>query len=339
MSADDPPVRKFLTTFVLCVESGSFEAKTVLAVESLRKFGGRLAGAPVLVVTPRLGPPLTRKTLRQLADLDAIYVRWFFGNRYDWYPYTNKAVAAFIADEFVATEQVVWLDSDVLVVGELEQLVLAPNEAFAICSLDKNIGSSGPDDRNEAYWRALGDYYGVPVDRLPWVETESDHQRVRFRLDSGVYSFRCGMNFGKEFVNDIDGMFSSRIAYTRSIPFPSDGVALAFAVVKLGLGWRLLPMAYNYEIGPASHSYRREALARAKILHYRHALESPDSCRWVLSELESTFPRAADWLRERVPLQRRAGGLSEMVARRALREWRNLHRVQHQSACRVTVPE
>lgn len=325
------------TTFLLCVESGFFEAQTVLAVECLRRFGGQLANAPVLVVTPRLGPALTARTLRRFADLDVAYVRWDLGNRHDWHPYTNKALAAQVAEEFATTSQVTWLDSDVLVVDEPSGLLLAENEGFAICAFDKNVGSSGPGDRNEAYWQALADYYGVAVCDLPWVKTEVERARVRFRLDSAVYSFRTGTALGRAFVSDFDGMFSSRVAYSRRFPVPSDDVALAFTVIKLGLPWRLLPMAYNYEIGPGSASYRREDLRHAKVLHYRHTLDSAETARWMLGELEGPFPALAEWLRHRVPLERRPGGLRGMVARRALREWRALRSALHQARCRVMV--
>jgi hypothetical protein len=327
------------TTFLFCIESGYFEAQTLLAVECLRQFGGRFANAPVMVVTPRLGPPLTPHTLSRLAELSTTYVRWTLRNRYNWYPYTNKALAALVAEELATTDQVIWLDSDVLVVAEPDRLELGPEESFAICAFDKNIGSSGPGDRNEAYWKALADYYGISVEQLPWVETEFDRQRVRFRLSSGVYSFRRGVNLGEAFVRDVEGMFSSRIAYTRRVPFPGDDVALAFAVVRLGLPWRLLPRAYHTEIGPGARGYRREELSSAKILRYNHALASSEGCLSTLKELEVGLPHVAAWLRLRIPLERRTGGLPHMLMRRALREWRHLRSARHEAACRITVQD
>jgi hypothetical protein len=332
--APDPTV-----TFLFCVESGFFEAQTVLVVESLRRFGGRFAGAPALAVTPRFGPPLSRHTLRRFEELGVTYVRRWAGHPYDWYPYTNKALAALIADEQATTEQVIWLDSDVLVLAEPELLLLAQGEDFAICAYDKNIGSSGPGDRNEPYWHALSNSYGISIDDLPWIETQFDRQRVRFRLHSGVYSFRRGLGLGVAFVADMERMFTSRIAYTRQMPFPGDDVALAFSVVKRKLRWRLLPMAYNYEIGPDSQSYRREGLRSASILHYHHVLANPERCRWMLKELDAELPEVAQWLRSRVPLAERAGGVHHMLLRRALRELRHRRGRKYQAACRVTVED
>ena len=55
-------------TFLMCVESGYIEGQLPIAVEAIRRFGGRLADAPVLVVTPRFGPSLTAATERKLAE-------------------------------------------------------------------------------------------------------------------------------------------------------------------------------------------------------------------------------------------------------------------------------
>src|SRR5205085_1505515 len=62
-------------SFICCVESGPLEDQTVRMVESLRRWGGRLAEAPVVAVTPRFGPPLARTTRRALDRLSARHVR------------------------------------------------------------------------------------------------------------------------------------------------------------------------------------------------------------------------------------------------------------------------
>jgi len=324
-------------TFLFCVESGYFEKQTPLVIESLRKFGGRWADAPVLVVTPRLGPPLTRETMRRFSALGVKYVRKNFFHRYDWYPYTNKALAALMAEEHADTEQIVWLDSDVLVVQPPDELELGPTEDFAVCAYDKNVGSSGPDDPNEAYWHALGEAYGIPVERLPWIETAYDRQRVRFRLHSGVYAYRRGRGLGRAFVEDIERMFASRVTYSRNLPFPGDDVALAYSVVRLGLKWRLLPMMCNFEVGPQAASYSRALLSNGKILHFHHALSRPEGASWMLRELESELPVVASWLRDKVPVDRRAGGMGSLVARRALFEWRKWLSRRYAATCRPMV--
>ena len=57
------------TTFVCCVESGWLETQTIRLVESLRKFGGTFSQEPVIAVTPRFGPPLSKRTHAQFREL------------------------------------------------------------------------------------------------------------------------------------------------------------------------------------------------------------------------------------------------------------------------------
>jgi hypothetical protein len=81
----------------------------------------------------------------------------------------NKACAAQVGEELAETEQIIWLDSDVLVVSEPNPLLLKPNEDFACAAINKNVGSSGPGDPYEAYWKALSECYGMSIENLPWV--------------------------------------------------------------------------------------------------------------------------------------------------------------------------
>lgn len=326
-------------TFLFCVESGYIEGQIVMAVECIRKFAGRLAKAPILVTTPRFGPSLTDATLGRLQELGVTYIRRDLRNPWDWYVYMNKASGAMLGEELATTDQILWLDSDVLVINEPSALLLAPGEDFACCSVDKNVGSSGPDDPNEAYWKAMSDHFRIPVERLPWVETAHDRRRVRFRLHSGVYSFRRGCGLGKGFVEDMGRMLESRIGFSQSLPYPGDDVALAYTIVRLGLTWRILPMACNYEMTPTSQIYRLEDARNAQVLHFHHALASPEGTDWFLKELSTFRPDVVDWLRGHVPLQKKPGGIHRQVVRKTLAVIRDRRRSRHQSTCRMMVKE
>lgn len=324
-------------TFLFCVESGYFEAQTLLAVECLRKFGGRFADAEVLIVTPRFGPSLEPATLRKFRALDARHVANSTRTSCSWYVYMNKGLAAALGEELARTDQIIWLDSDVLVVDEPEQLLLDPSEDFACCSIDKNVGTSGPDDPYNGYWQALSEHYQIPLQALPWVVTDHDRQRVRFRLHSGVYAFRVGSGLGRAFVSDMESMLSSRICFSRKLPYPGDDVALAYSVVRLNLRWRQLPMACNLEMTPKSQSYSRAAARTASILHYHKSLATPGGSDWLLAELETFRPDVAEWLRGRVPLPTKLGGPHRSALRRLLFETRKLRQRHYEKSSRFFV--
>ena len=126
-------------SFVLCVESGELEALTVRAVESLRRSGGRLSDAPVLAVTPRRGPRLSRWTHTRFGELGVEHVRVSDRRDYSWYHYLNKPVALRAAEGMVDTELVAFLDSDTLVplwqMRALRDALGGPAELHVLASL------------------------------------------------------------------------------------------------------------------------------------------------------------------------------------------------------------
>jgi hypothetical protein len=325
------------TTFIFGIESGYFESQTILAVECLRRFGGRFANAPILAIRPRFGPDLTQKTLQKLEKLGVQVIQKDMKHPYSWYCYMNKALAAMIAEEYATTEQIIWLDSDTLIVSEPEQLWLPSNVDFAICSTDKNVGTSGPGDKNEAYWQALCDYYKVSIDQLPFVQPEYAQEPVRFRLHSGVYVYRRGLGLGKAFLDACEKMIESRIGYSESLVFPGDDVALAFAVVLLNLRWITLPKFYNFEVIPSSYLYRRSELSHTKVIHYHYCLTKSDACHWLMNEVKEELPAMHQFLMGKVPLNAKLGGLHRSTVRALLKHKRKRQQHLHELTCKKFV--
>ena len=55
----------------------------------------------------------------------------------------NKPRALRKVEELAQTESVAWLDSDIVFLGEPEELLLGDGEDIAACPSDKNLGTSG----------------------------------------------------------------------------------------------------------------------------------------------------------------------------------------------------
>jgi hypothetical protein len=321
------------TTVVFCIESGYFESQTLLAIESLRRFGGSMANAPVLAITPRFGPSLTRQTLQRLDELEVTYIRRDLRHSLSWYGFMNKPIAVLLAEEYTSTEQLIWLDSDVLIAAEPELLWLEPDIDFAACPTDKNVGTSGPHDKNEPYWVALSEYMNLNIDQLPWVVTEWKQERVRFSFNAGIFAFRRNTGLPKAYVEACEKLVNSRIAYRGLGIGNNEQPALGFAVICSDLRWRMLPESHNYNLSPEPQGmYRREALHSAKILHYHKGL-TQTQYTWTLAEIEATRPDLYNWLKDRLPLSTKVGGLHRMLFRRVLREWRERKRIRIEATC------
>lgn len=292
-------------TFTCCVESGTLEEGVIRLVESLRAFGGELADAQVVAVTPRRGPALRAETLRRFGQLGIEYARISPRNRYAWMPYLNKAYTLQEAEKRARGDVVAWLDSDILVLAPPDGLLLADDEDLAVCPRDKNVGTAGPADGFEPYWRKLCADVGLDVDDLPWVDTTADAQRVRLYWNAGIFSYRPATGFLDAWRRTIERELDSTDASTLDKMYWVDQVSLGLAAVSHGMRYRNLPGELNY--GIASHfsdHLSDEGLAGAVLLHYHDSM-APENWDWFLDSLAGPLPAVRDWVVERGPVLER----------------------------------
>ena len=139
-------------TFVCCVESGFLETQTLLMIESLRRNGGVYKDLPILAITPRFGPPLSKSTRKQLDNLNVSYISFRPNNKFSWKAFLNKHFSMAKAEEVCESEFLCWLDSDLIFTSEPSGLFLGENEDFTACPSDIAGGSCGVDDP----WMPIG---------------------------------------------------------------------------------------------------------------------------------------------------------------------------------------
>jgi lipopolysaccharide biosynthesis glycosyltransferase len=282
--------------FVCCVESGALESQTLRMIESLRRWGGEFANMPVLAVIPRMGIPLASKTIRAFERLQVDYLHVQNRDRYGWAKFLNKPYAILAAENYFQSDYIVWLDSDLLFVGEPKQLFLNNEEDFVACASDRNIGTTGVDDINEPYWQNICQVVGLDIEFLPWVITERERDRIRLYWNSGIFAYRRSTNFAQEYLDTCLCLFDSQVMSRESGMFFNDQVSLGLAMVRAGLRWRSLDESHNYSLGSKTFEkwYREEKLRAAKVIHYHDAM-----WEWFwdvfIDCLNKTHPDVADW--------------------------------------------
>jgi hypothetical protein len=95
--------------------------------------------------------------------------------------------------------------------------------------------------------------------------------------------------------------------------------------VRRGLRWQPLPASHNLTMRPAVAHPDPDALARARIVHYRGSMWPP---RWAefLARFEEPHPAVHAWLREQGPLRNPARlpwrAFNRLLGRRRLRHRR-----------------
>ncbi len=323
-------------TFVCCVESGWLEAQTVRLVESLQRFGGRFANASIIAVTPRFGPPLSRTTRATLRAHNVQHLRRNTRDRYTWFNFFNKPLALLAAEPYIRTESIGWVDSDLLIVNEPEQLELTPTEEFlAFPSEDKEMGTTGPDDPFEGLWQACCNIVGVKLEELPWVTTAQTHQRIRLYFNGGLFVYRRGCGFAAEYLRLTRALLDSRVS-TRAQGYAlgfNEMVSVALAVVTLGLNWRPLPYSHNYPMLSQTHKhwYRLEALKDARIVHWHDSMWPPFWSTF-LTCMREAHPEVAAWLASIGPMRVTAPPHFRLYSR-CLRALRSLQAERYSASC------
>jgi hypothetical protein len=290
-------------TFVCCIEAGPLEHEVVRLVESLRKWGGRFAGCPVLAIKPRLGPPPTKATLRTLEAAEATYVSLRPGQRYAWFHYMNKALVLEAAEARAHSEQIVWLDSDIMVLGEPDALELGDGEDFAFVAGSKHGGTTGPDDPGEPLWRALCEATGLALDDLPWIHNEMDDETVRFYFNVGAFAVRRDAGLGRVFRQTLLAILDAHIRCHEWGLGLIEQAAVGLAVLRAGLRWRQRPYIYNYHVGPGIPElyHKPELMQHVRLLHHHRAMR-PDYWPKLLELLREHHPKLHDWLAPQGPI-------------------------------------
>jgi hypothetical protein len=313
--------------FVACVESGPLEAQTLRLAESIRRFGGSLAGSEIIAVTPRFGPPLARATRRRFHELGVRHERLRSHPKYAWYHYLNTPIALAAAEDLTDARYLCWADSDLLFMGEPADLIPGPDLDFVAGSIDDGVvGTTGPGSPHEDSWRGICELVGIDVAELPWVTTYLERQRIRLYFQAGVFAYRRGIGFSQFYLDMCLKALDQRFGFAGSGENYTDQVCLGLAAHKMGLRWRQLNPTHNFPMASfLPHADLPDELAKAVILHYHDSMQ-PHFWATCLERLRDTgHTDVHAWLSERAPLADPAPAPSRAL-REALRVARGVPR-------------
>lgn len=317
-------------TFVCCIESGPLEFQTTRLVRSIRKWGGDLANCPILAVTPRTGCPLHPETVRLLAESGVRHVKKNVDDPYRWFGYLNKCKALELAETEADTDQIVWVDSDVLIVAQPDDLLLEDGVDIAACPTSKTVATEGPGDPNESYWQALCELFDISLDQLGWTTTVDKNEKIRGYYNSGVVPYRRGIDFGEAYrAANMKALLHGPVHPEAGI-FYLDQIALALQVAQSNLRLRELKPTHNLTMRPELEYPDEAILASTSIIHYRGSMW-PDSWPRLLELLDGVRPDVTQWLREIGPLTNGVNPLWR-VTNKVVNKYRGNKRAKWESA-------
>lgn len=288
--------------FVACVEPGRLEDQGVLLFESIRRFGGRFAGAPIVSFQPRDPDPLSRRTRDALRHLEVEHRVERLNREFADIPVANKLFASAWAEAHLDADVVVFLDSDTFVCGEPAELALPEGRAVGLRPANKkNVASGGPDDRKDRYWQKV--YALCGVTEPPYVETTVDRQRVRAYWNAGLMAFRRSEGLAERWLACFRALLEADLLPYNGVK-NADQVALAAALSPVSERVVVLDPRYNYPLPKRSllpEPWRHAELEELRHVHY---------FRWFnkagfLDGIEPPLSRGSAvraWLAERLPL-------------------------------------
>jgi hypothetical protein len=293
------------TTIYTCIESGRLEPEVLLMVRSLRAFGGRFAQCPVLAIAPRAGPRVAASTLREFDRLGVRYVERPLRHRFDWLGFANKPHAAVIADELAATGHVVWLDGDVLVVGEPTALDAPRHDAHEVLACVEELGpvSTGAGDRFEPFWQALADGAGL-TQGVPFTTAGPSGKRIRLHFNSGVFRFRRGSGFAQRYLELFEKLYALCVM-PKDDPtmFLHEQIIFSIAAASWRGGFAALEPHHNFHAEPMYEAlYPADQYDRALLLHWHGSLRMDDFRDTFMQRLQVTLPALASMVQSSLPL-------------------------------------
>ena len=246
-------------TFVVCVEPGKYEVQAALMVESLRLFGGRFANAPVIAITPRVGPALALTTRKRFEELGVVYLRRRHFHR-AWQLFIGKVQALNDAEEIAATKALVLVDCDILFLGEPSGLLLAPGAAVGACPSDQGIvGTTGASSQFDPAWRRACAAVGLTIEDLSWVDPSDGSEPVRFYVNSGVVVMRNGYDVPSRWLGCMDDLLSHHVAFPGWGPYFVDQIALGLAITRFAIPFQRLAYTHNFGVDSSiPHAWQSE---------------------------------------------------------------------------------
>lgn len=289
--------------FVFCVEPGTLESQAILLAESIRRWGGRHADAPIHAFNPRGRGPLATETLARLAADRVTVHDEPINTEHAEYGYGNKVHACDWAARHLDAEILAFLDTDTVVVAETTDLSLAPGIDLAVRPVvSKGEGSAGEGDPNDEYWLRSHRLCGVDEGRV--VETVRDCERIRGYYNAGLVVMRRSAGVADRWLEFLRRFFKAD--HRLGAKFNNlDQHALAMVAAGIDDRTMLLDGRHNYPIPQRARlpePDRSRPMSELVHLHYHRWFHARDFLSSIRPAFDLGDPRV-DWLRARLPLE------------------------------------
>jgi len=275
------------TTLCTAIEAGYLEQEVLLLAESLRRFGGRRAGLPLVAVRPRKGPRIARATRRRLAELDVTLVEdETLSVAYSWWAMANKPAALAYVEEWARTPNITWIDGDMMVLAEPERFAPPAGYDFiARAGEAYDVASNGHDDKAE-FWQRLCDGFGLDFSAFPDITSYPDEKPIKAYWQGGLLTYGREVRFSRKFREVYETLLDGAIASKHAGTYHTDQVSIALAVQAQGLRTAQYDPRMNFNVSPLDKERSAKLpITDIRIMQYHGSLW-PADYPWTRSLLD-----------------------------------------------------
>jgi hypothetical protein len=265
---------KHSVAFIICSEKGELEKKSLLFAKSLRNFGGVLKDAPIYSVAPRKGKNISEKTLNIFRELNVNHQYLNLNTKYSTYAFANKIEACTYFEKQLTEDLLIFCDSDQLILGGLDELLLKDESLAMQYVAIKGIGSNGKDN-NAEYWKEL---YKLTNVKTQHYITLPDNQQILQYFNSGLIVVKRNLGLFKKWNKNFDLVMQSQLIPTKG-DFFSEQSVLSATISAMEISVKVLPKSYNFHL--LNHTNLDEALQKIengeiRMLHYHNTFDFPN---------------------------------------------------------------
>lgn len=170
---------------------GKSELDTLLMAESIRTFGGSLAGNPIWVIVPAGWGPLSMPIQEKLSQLKAKIIPFEISPETQNFPFATKTIAAAAVEEQAKgqTERLTFMDSDTLVLQDPNEFLITVDKVFGYRPVHHKLIGSTWDDELDPFWQLIYRICDVPEENIFPMTTHAGEQ-IRPYFNAGLFVTR-----------------------------------------------------------------------------------------------------------------------------------------------------
>jgi len=287
--------------FVTYIQFDAQEYSAAMLVDSIRRWGGEYADAPIYVV---LADP--ERTGFRLKDKKVEFVPLDLSDSVRAFPLAAKAFAAAKVEEMTTGKvgTLVWLDPGTLILGPPKESDLTNGAAAAVAPVHLVNTGQADNEPVDAYWGPIYKRCGLDSKTIFPVETFIDCKKIRAWLNCGMFSVRPERGLWREWATILGEFLADRdyqrtaIADRAHRTFLHQAVISALIVSRLDRREiRMLPRGYNYPLFCHGLDFTTLTGATYRIPEHKRVRKLNDLTSIFL---ESLFAEHPDWI-EHVP--------------------------------------